>query len=89
MKLFECTSGLRARGEPVSRLGVPEGIPRAIKISRFAAALGMDVRTVRTWVDEGRLETLPAPPRCTRYVRAEELARFEVDGWPVDWESLI
>ncbi len=73
----------------MSGLCAPEGIPRAIKISHFAAALGMAERTVRTWVDEGRLETLPTPPKCTRYIRAEELTRLEADGWPVDWESLI
>ncbi len=73
----------------MSDLGVPEGIPRAITISDFAAALGMDMRTVRTWVDKGRLEVLPTPPNCTRYIRAEELTRLEVDGWPVDWGSLI
>ncbi len=73
----------------MSSLGVPEGIPGAIKISHFAAALGMEARTVRTWVDEGRLEIMPTPPKCTRYIRAEELARLEADGWPVDWAGLI
>jgi predicted site-specific integrase-resolvase len=73
----------------VNRLRVPEGVPRAVKISDFADALGVNVRTVRTWADAGRLKTLPTFRKCTRYIRAEELARLEAEGWPVRWEKLL
>ncbi len=68
---------------------LPAGIPRAIKLSQFAKALGLEERTVRYWTDEGRLEALPTPPGKWRYVKTSILLEFQADGWPVDWEKLF
>lgn len=70
-------------------MSIPEGVPRALKISQFAAALGVSERTVRSWVERGELPTLPTPPNCTRYILATELHRLEREGWPVDWLELF
>jgi hypothetical protein len=68
---------------------LPDGIPAALKISHFAAALNMTERTVRGWVDRGKVEALPTPMHCTRYISTQELVRLEALGWPVDWERII
>lgn len=76
-------------GDRESDCRVPDGVPRALKISQFAQALGVSERTVRSWVDRGTLPTLPTPPNSTRYILATELTRLEAEGWPVNWETLF
>jgi len=57
----------------VSRVADP---PALVKISVAARVLGVDERTVRGWVEAGRMDIFQFRPGSMRYVRAEELNRF-------------
>jgi hypothetical protein len=69
---------------------LPDGLYKAVKLSRLAAALGLPEGTVRRWADRGKhFDLMPTPPGCARYIAVDEIARLEREGWPVDWAVLL
>ncbi len=66
----------------------PPGVPSAVTVTEFAAALNLKARTVRSWVDSGSLSTRPRKRNKKRLIPIEELLSYESSGWPVDWDIL-
>jgi hypothetical protein len=72
-------------GAPRNEL--PDG-RRYVRLSELARALGLPLRTVRTFADTHAIRTMPRLRNATRWVPIEELDRLEAEGWPIDWTEL-
>jgi hypothetical protein len=68
---------------------LPEGLPRAVKITLAAKMLGEKQRTVRSWVERGKLASLQVEKGMTRQIPLHELQRLEAKGYFVDWEAAL
>lgn len=57
-------------------------------LRQVAAALGVPLRTVRSWAETGVIDTLQPVRNMRRMVSADEVQRLERLGYRVNWRHL-
>ncbi len=70
--------GEKERSLPGPGIAPTTTVPKLLKVSEVAEQLSVCVRTVRDWLDSGKLRRVRLARRCVR-VNAAELARFIED----------
>lgn len=67
--------GEKERSLPGPGIALTTPVPELLTVSEVAEILAVSVRTVRDWLDRGKLPRVSLPGRIVR-VRAVDLARF-------------